>query len=89
MHTDARHKPGGCVLGAIEAREQRRRSSDRQAAAHMVDLDKQLYIEAALAKNLPLWRLENRLSLEVRLTFSFGPCQQQGRREANAGLGVG
>lgn len=61
--------------------EQRWRSSDRQAAAHMGDLDKQLYIEAALAENLPLWRLENRLSLEVRLTFSFGPCQQQGQNE--------
>ena len=30
----------------------------------MVDLDEQLYIEAALAKNLPLWRLENRSSLK-------------------------
>ena len=81
MHTDARHKLSSCVLGAIEAHKQRWRSSDRQAATHMVDLDKQLYIEAALAENLPLWRLENRLSLEVRLTFSFGPCQQQGRGE--------
>lgn len=69
MHTDARHKPSGRVLGAIETHEQRWRSSDRQATAHMVDLDKQLYIEAALAKTFHSGALENRLSLEVRLTF--------------------
>ena len=36
---------------------------------HLLDVNQQLCIEAAMYADLPLWRLENSLSLEVRLNL--------------------